>query len=48
MSYDLNLRDNSVSRKSFLKSVMSNISRSIDKVMGNQKINYEEERNKFS
>lgn len=35
MSYDLTLKDNSVSKKSFLKSVISNISKSIDKVVGN-------------
>ena len=52
LSFDITLKEKSlsknVSKKSFLKSIMSNISKSLERFTGPKKINYEKEKNKFS
>lgn len=47
MSIDVSLRDNSVSWKSFLQSVMSNISKSIERMVGPKTIDFEKEKHDF-
>lgn len=41
MSIDLTLRDNSVSKRSFLGSVMSNISKSLERMLKPKELNEE-------
>lgn len=48
LSFDITLKEKSVSKKSFLRSIMSNISKSLERFTGPKKINYEKEKNKFS